>query len=180
MRIVAGERKGARLAAPPGRETRPTPDRVREAVFAILGDVSGARVLEPFAGTGAMGFEALSRGAASVVFCELDRAALRVVGENAARLRYAERCTIKRQDGRRRLAADAASGATYDLILLDPPYRMLPTLTNRLAAHLPQLLAPAGRAVLESSAADAAPELPLPVLAERTYGGTRVTVLRNG
>jgi 16S rRNA (guanine966-N2)-methyltransferase len=180
MRIVAGERKGARLAARPGRETRPTPDRVREAIFAILGDVSGARVLEPFAGTGAMGFEALSRGAVSVVFCELDPAALRVVGENAARLRYADRCTIKRQDGRRRLAADAAAGATYDLILLDPPYRMLPTLTNRLAAQLPQLLAPAGRAVLESSAADAAPELPLPVQAERTYGGTRVTVLGNG
>jgi 16S rRNA (guanine966-N2)-methyltransferase len=177
MRIVAGERKGARLAAPPGRSTRPTSDRVREALFAILGDVAGARVLEPFAGTGALGFEALSRGAAAVAFCELDGAALAVLRENAARLRYADRCTIRRQDGRRRLAADSAAGVTYDLVLLDPPYRMLPSLTNRLALHLPALLAPAGRAVLESDAGETAPELPLEVLAERAYGGTRITVV---
>jgi 16S rRNA (guanine966-N2)-methyltransferase len=180
MRIVAGERKGARLAAPPGRGTRPTPDRVREALFAILADVSGARVLEPFAGTGALGFEALSRGAETVAFCELEPAALGVLRENAARLRYAERCTIRRQDGRRRLAADAAAGVTYDLILLDPPYRMLSSLTDHLARHLPALLAPAGRAVLESDAGETAPALPLPVLAERAYGGTRITVVTHG
>ncbi len=177
MRIVAGERKGARLATPPGRTTRPTPDRVREALFAILGNVTDARVLEPFAGTGALGFEALSRGAATVAFCELDNAALAVLRENAARLRYADRCTIRRQDGRRRLAADSAAGVTYDLVLLDPPYRMLPSLTNRLALHLPALLAPAGRAVLESDAGEAAPKLPLEVLSERAYGGTRITVV---
>lgn len=180
MRIVAGERKGARLAALPGRGTRPTPDRVREALFSILGDVGGARVLEPFAGTGALGFEALSRGAESVAFCELDGAALGVLRENAARLRYADRCTIRRQDGRRRLSADSAAGVTYDLVLLDPPYRMLPSLTDRLADDLPALLAPAGRAVLESDAAQAAPELPLTVLAERAYGGTRITVVGHG
>jgi 16S rRNA (guanine966-N2)-methyltransferase len=177
MRIVAGERKGARLAAPPGRSTRPTSDRVRESLFALLADVSGARVLDPFAGSGALGFEALSRGAGHVAFCELDRAALAVLRENAARLRYADRCTIRRQDGRRRLASDSGAGLTYDLILLDPPYQMLPSLTDRLADQLPVLLAPAGRAVLESDAAGAAPELPLAALAERTYGGTRVTVL---
>jgi 16S rRNA (guanine966-N2)-methyltransferase len=177
MRIVAGERKGARLAAPPGRGTRPTSDRVRESLFALLADVSGARVLDPFAGSGALGFEALSRGAAHVAFCELDRAALAVLWENAARLRYADRCTIRRQDGRRRLASDAAAGLGYDLILLDPPYQMLSSRTDRLAAQLPALLAPGGRAVLESDASGAAPDLPLAALAERTYGGTRVTVL---
>jgi 16S rRNA (guanine966-N2)-methyltransferase len=177
MRIVAGERKGARLATPAGRGTRPTSDRVRESLFAILSDVSGAHVLDPFAGTGAVGFEALSRGAADVVFCELDAAALAVLRENAARLRYADRCTIRRQDGRRRLASDSATGLTYDLIFLDPPYQMLPSLTDRLATQLPALLAAGGRAVLESDASGAAPELPLPVVAERTYGGTRVTVL---
>jgi 16S rRNA (guanine966-N2)-methyltransferase len=177
MRIVAGERKGARLAAPPGRGTRPTPDRVREALFSILGDVGGARVLDPFAGTGALGFEALSRGAESVAFCELDSAALGVLRENAARLRYADRCTIRRQDGRRRLLADSAAGVTYDLVLLDPPYRMLPSLTDHLAHYLPALLAPAGRAVLESDSGGAAPGLPLEVLAERAYGGTRITVV---
>jgi 16S rRNA (guanine966-N2)-methyltransferase len=177
MRIVAGERKGARLAAPPGRGTRPTSDRVRESLFAILADVAGARVLDPFAGSGALGFEALSRGAASVAFCELDGAALVVLRENAARLRYADRCTIRRQDGRRRLASDSAAGLTYDLILLDPPYQMLPSLTDRLADQLPALLAPGGRVVLESEAAGAAPELPLEALAERAYGGTRITIL---
>jgi 16S rRNA (guanine966-N2)-methyltransferase len=176
MRIVAGERKGTRLAAPRGRGTRPTSDRVREAVFSILGDVSGARVLDPFAGSGGLGFEALSRGAASVVFCELEPAALTVLHENAGRLRYAGRCTIRRQDGLRRLSADSAAGLTYDLVLLDPPYRMLPSLTDALAADLPALLAPAGRAVLESDASQPAPALPLDVLAERVYGGTRVTV----
>jgi 16S rRNA (guanine966-N2)-methyltransferase len=177
VRIVAGERRGARLAAPPGRSTRPTSDRVREALFAILVDVSGARVLEPFAGTGALGFEALSRGAATAVFCELDGAALAVLRENAARLRYADRCTIKRQDGRRRLAADSAAHVTYDLVLLDPPYRMLPSLTADLDRHLPAVLAPGGRAVLESDARAAAPTLGLPALTERVYGGTRVTIL---
>ena len=177
MRIVAGERKGARLAAPPGRATRPTSDRVRESLFAILADVEGAHVLDPFAGSGALGFEALSRGAAAVAFCELDGAAIAVLRENAARLRYADRCTIRRQDGRRRLASDSAAGLTYDLILLDPPYQMLPSLTDRLATQLPALLAPGGRAVLESDACGAAPGLPLTALAERTYGGTRVTVL---
>jgi 16S rRNA (guanine966-N2)-methyltransferase len=177
MRIVAGERKGARLAAPPGRSTRPTSDRVRESLFAILADVSGARVLDPFAGSGALGFEALSRGAESAAFCELDGAALAVLRENAARLRYADRCTIRRQDGRRRLASDAAAGLTYDLILLDPPYQMLSSLTDRLATQLPALLAPGGRAVLESDASGAAPGLPLATVAERSYGGTRVTVL---
>ena len=177
MRIVAGERKGARLAAPTGRSTRPTSDRVRESLFAILADVSGATVLDPFAGSGALGFEALSRGAEHVAFCELDAAALAVLRENAVRLRYADRCTIRRQDGRRRLASDSAAGLTYDLILLDPPYHMLSSLTDRLAAQLPALLAPGGRAVLESDASSATPELPLAALAERTYGGTRVTVL---
>jgi 16S rRNA (guanine966-N2)-methyltransferase len=180
MRIVAGERKGARLAAPPGRGTRPTSDRVREALFAILADVSGARVLDPFAGSGALGFEALSRGAEHVAFCELDGAALAVLRENAARLRYADRCTIRRQDGRRRLSSDAAAALTYDLILLDPPYQMLPSLTDRLATHLPALIGPGGRAVLEYDASGAAPELPLTALAERTYGGTRITVLAHG
>src|ERR671931_633449 len=114
MRIVAGERKGARLAAPRGRDTRPTSDRVRESLFSLLGDVTGARVLDPFAGSGALGLEALSRGAAHADLCDVDRAALAALRENAARLRYADRCTIRRQDARRRLAADRAAGGTYD------------------------------------------------------------------
>jgi 16S rRNA (guanine966-N2)-methyltransferase len=162
MRIVAGERKGTRLAAPGGRSARPTTDRVRESLFSILGDVTEAVVLDPFA------------------VCDLDRAALEAVRENARRLRYADRCTIRRQDGRRRLAADRAAGVTYDLVLLDPPYTMLSDLTDHLRDHLPALLAPGGRAVLERAAGDDAPEPGLDVVAERAYGGTAVTVWQRG
>jgi len=180
MRIVAGERKGTRLLAPPGRGTRPTPDRVREALFAILADVGDARVLEPFAGTGALGFEALSRGAAEAVFCELDAAALGVLRENAARLRYADRCTIKRQDGRRRLAADSAAGVTYDLIFLDPPYRFLNERAHelqKLAERLAAKLKPEAWVIFRHDAAD---RLELPALRradERTYGGMALEFL---
>jgi 16S rRNA (guanine966-N2)-methyltransferase len=180
VRIVAGERKGTRLAAPAGRATRPTSDRVRESLFAILADVSQAAVLDAFAGSGALGFEALSRGAASAVFCDVDGAALASVRENARRLRYADRCTIRRQDARRRLATDRAAGVTYDLVLLDPPYAMLTTLSAQLEADLPALLAPGGRAVLERPAASAPPVPGLDVVAERAYGGTAITVWRRG
>jgi 16S rRNA (guanine966-N2)-methyltransferase len=176
VRIVAGERKGTRLAAPGGRGARPTTDRVRESLFAILGDIGGADVLDAFAGSGALGFEALSRGAATVAFCDVDRAALQAVRENARRLRYADRCTIRRQDARRRLSADRAAGVMYDLVLLDPPYTMLSDLTDHLRGHLPAILTPGGRAVLERAAGDGAPEPGLAVLAERVYGGTAVTV----
>jgi 16S rRNA (guanine966-N2)-methyltransferase len=180
MRIVAGERKGTRLAAPAGRAARPTSDRVRESLFAILADVSGAVVLDPFAGSGALGFEALSRGAATAAFCDMDAAALAAVRENARRLRYADRCTVRRQDARRRFAADRAAGVTYDLVLLDPPYAMLSAVSEQLAADLPALLAPGGRAVLEREAAAQVPEPALDVVAERTYGGTAITVWRRG
>jgi 16S rRNA (guanine966-N2)-methyltransferase len=180
VRIVAGDRKGTRLAGPGGRATRPTSDRVRESLFAILGDVDGAAVLDAFAGSGALGFEALSRGAATVAFCDVDRAALATVRENARRLRYADRCTIRRQDARRRLAADRAAGVAYDLVLLDPPYTMLSDLTDHLEAHIPAILAPGGRAVLERSAGASAPDPALDVVAERVYGDTAVTVWQRG
>jgi 16S rRNA (guanine966-N2)-methyltransferase len=180
VRIVAGERKGTRLSAPAGRAARPTSDRVRESLFAILADVAGAAVLDPFAGSGALGLEALSRGAATAAFCDVDGSALAAVRENARRLRYADRCTIRRQDARRRLAADRAAGVTYDLVLLDPPYAMLSALNAQLEADLPALLAPGGRAALERPAREPAPEPGLEVLADRAYGGTAITVWRRG
>jgi 16S rRNA (guanine966-N2)-methyltransferase len=179
VRIVAGERKGTWLATPAGRGSRPTSDRVRESLFAILGDVGGADVLDPFAGSGALGFEALSRGAERVSFCDMDRAALAAVRENARRLRYADRCTIRRQDARRRLASDRAAGVHYDLVLLDPPYAMLSALSAQLETDLPALLAPGGAAVLERPAAEAAPAPGLEVVVERAYGGTAITVWRH-
>jgi 16S rRNA (guanine966-N2)-methyltransferase len=180
MRIVAGERKGMRLAAPRGGATRPTSDMVREATFAILGDVAGLTVLEPFAGTGALGLEALSRGAASVQFCEVSQAALHALRENVRRLEYAGRAIVRRQDGRRRMAADRARGTSYDLLLLDPPYRMLPILQDDLSLHLPDLLRPGGRAVVEGATETPALALPLPLLVDRVHGGTRIAVYGDG
>ena len=126
MRIVAGERKGTRLAAPRGRGAGPTTDRVREALFAMLGDVAEATVLDPFAGRGALGFEALSRGVPTSRSATVDRAALAAVRENVGRLGYADRCACPRQDARRRLGGRiAAAGAPTTWCSSIPPYTML-------------------------------------------------------
>src|SRR5919204_6759303 len=103
MRIIAGSRKGARIFAPKGRETRPTGDRVREAAFNLIGPVDGAHVLDLFAGSGAMGLEALSRGAASATFVESDRAAAQTIVRNVEKLRLAG-ATVLRDDALRKLA----------------------------------------------------------------------------
>src|ERR687886_1583878 len=129
MRIIAGSRKGARIFAPKGMDTRPTGDRVREAAFNLIGPVDGATVLDLFAGSGAMGLEALSRGAASAVFVENDRAATRAIDRNLEKLRL--HATVLQQDVLRALAAEAAVGRRYDLVLVDPPYEMFSSLQNR-------------------------------------------------
>src|SRR5437660_10991620 len=105
MRVIAGTHRGRELIAPKGRATRPTSDRLREALFSILGDVGGLRVLDAFAGSGALGLEALSRGAGHAVFCETAPLALRALRANVERLGYRDRCEVRRQDGRRRIAA---------------------------------------------------------------------------
>jgi 16S rRNA (guanine966-N2)-methyltransferase len=176
---VAGERKGTRLTAPGGPATRPTSDRVREALFSMLHDVSGATVLDLFAGSGALGLEALSRGAAHVDFCDTSAAAIRAVGENVERLRYRERCSLARVDARRRMQADHVAGVTYDLMLIDPPYTMLNDLQRDMSLHLPHILAPDGRLVVES-AVSAEPVLAgLVVDRSRVHGGTRLTILHH-
>jgi 16S rRNA (guanine966-N2)-methyltransferase len=174
MRIIAGSRKGARIFAPKGREVRPTGDRVREAVFNLVGPVDGMEVLDLFAGSGAMGLEALSRGAASVTFVESDRAAAEVILRNLDKLQL-KGADVLREDAARKLARDAAGGRRYDLVLIDPPYRMLPRVLPTLAEHLPAVLAPDGLVILESDAREE-PELPLPQRTSRGYGSARVTV----
>ena len=173
---MSGEKGGRRISAPRGAVTRPTSDRVREALFSILGDVDGADVLDAFAGSGALGLEALSRGAAAATFCETSNAALRALRANVEALGYGDRATVLRRDALRQLAADAAAGRCYGLILLDPPYRMLPALQRHFALHIPKLLAPGGLAVVESPGGSPAPELPLPVHTTRRYGDSRITV----
>ena len=174
MRIVAGSRKGARILAPRGLDTRPTGDRVREAVFNLVGPVDGAEVLDLYAGSGAMGLEALSRGAARVTFVESDRVAAETILRNLDKLRL-DGAVVLREDAGRKLAADAAGGKRYDLVLVDPPYAMLASNLPILAAHLPSVLAPDGVAVIESDARHE-PDLPLPERTSRRYGSARVTV----
>jgi 16S rRNA (guanine966-N2)-methyltransferase len=174
VRIIAGSRKGARLFAPKGLDTRPTGDRAREAAFNLIGPVDDARVLDLYAGTGAMGLEALSRGAASAVFVERDRAAAEALVRNVDKLGLPG-ATVLRDDAARVLAADARSGARYDLVLIDPPYRMLAGLLPTLAAYLPSVVEPDGLVVVESDAREE-PELPLPKRTSRRYGSARITV----
>jgi len=119
MRIIAGERRGARIAAPAGAATRPTGDRAREALFAILGDVTGLRVLDAFAGSGALGFEAASRGADQVVMIERDRRLARALGEVKARL-SADQVRIDNADAIAWMARCAAD--SFELVFLDPPF----------------------------------------------------------
>jgi 16S rRNA (guanine966-N2)-methyltransferase len=174
MRIIAGSRKGARIFAPRGHDTRPTGDRVREAAFNLIGPVDGMHVLDLYAGSGAMGLEALSRGAESATFVESDRAAAETVVRNVEKLSLAG-ATVLREEAARKLAADAAAGRRYDLVLIDPPYGNLPGLLPMLSAHLPAVVAPEGLVVVESAARDE-PELPLPKRTSRRYGSARITV----
>lgn len=174
MRIVAGSRKGARIFAPRGRDTRPTADRVREAAFNLIGPVDGARVADLYAGSGSMGLEALSRGAARVVFVETDRRAVETIERNLDKLRLTG-AEIAREPAERRLAADARAGRRYDLVLIDPPYRMLAPSLASLAPFLPAVLEPGGLVVVESDAREE-PELPLPMRTTRRYGSSRLTL----
>lgn len=174
MRIVAGSRKGHRIEAPKGVVTRPTSDRAREAVFSILGTVEGARALDLFAGSGAMGLEALSRGAASCLFVERDRAACAVIERNLERLRL-DGGSVVRRDGIAALRSEAKRGRRYGLVLVDAPYEDWPRLEGRIGPLLREVLEPGGRVVVET-AADVEPALPLDLVTTRRYGSARVTV----
>ncbi len=174
MRVIGGEHRGRRLSAPVGPGVRPTSDRVREAVFDILfslGGVDGLQVLDLFAGTGALGIEALSRGAAAVTFVEQDRRTAQAVRENLAAVGLADAesagdATVVVADAR---AWVRQTASRYDVALCDPPYGF--DAWDDLLAHLP-----ADLAVLESGT----PPPPMPegweVLRSKRYGSTIVTV----
>jgi len=121
LRIIAGEFKGRRLKTPTGRVVRPTADRVKEAWFSILQEsIPDARVVDLFAGSGALGFEALSRGARAVDFVERAQASLTAIRENAALLKVEDRVTIHRMDAMR--FAERLQPNAYDVAFADPPY----------------------------------------------------------
>jgi 16S rRNA (guanine966-N2)-methyltransferase len=173
MRIIAGSRKGHTIHAPRGRDTRPTSDRVRENVFNIVGPLDDAKVLDLYAGSGAMGLEALSRGAARAVFVERDDAAARAIEQNLDKLRLPG--TVLRRDALTALAGEAGAGRKYDLVLVDPPYGMYTDLQPQLARYLPAVLAEDGVLVVETDAR-VEPELPLPQRTSRKYGSARISV----
>ena len=176
MRIIAGSQKGARIFAPKGKDTRPTADRVREAAFNLLGPgaAEDADVLDLFAGSGAMGLEALSRGAAHATFVESDREACRTINRNLDKLGL-EGATVLCQDALTALRAEARAGTRYDLVLLDPPYKRFSSLQNAMIRHLPEILLP-GATLLVETAAEEEPDLPLPKRTSRRYGSARLTL----
>lgn len=176
MRIVAGLYGGRRLTAPKGDATRPTSDRVRESLFSILGPLDGAQVLDLFAGTGALGLEALSRGAAHVTFVENAVPALRAIEANLAALKVpSQAVSLRRQDALAFARAARAASRQYDLVLLDPPYRLAPELGRELSPALAELLAAGGRIVCESDRR-APLGLDLPLTDERRYGDTLIRI----
>lgn len=170
MRVVAGRFKGRRLTAPRGTRTRPTADRVREALFSMLGDLDGARVLDLYAGSGALGIEALSRGAATAVFVERDPQAVAAIERNLAPLGV--EATVARADALRWLAR--AEGE-FDLVFCDPPYDVASRLAGALAERLAVLTPDDARIVTESDKRHPL-QLPFPLLTERSYGDTRIAI----
>jgi 16S rRNA (guanine966-N2)-methyltransferase len=173
MRVVAGSLGGRPLVAPRGRAVRPTSDRVREALFAVLGTIDGARVLDLFAGSGALAIEALSRGAAAATLIDSAPAAITALSRNLRALGLD--AEVRREDALRFLRRARAGARQYDLVFLDPPYRQARKLAASLSEALPPLLAADARVVSESDRRAPA-ELELPLLDERRYGETLIRI----
>jgi 16S rRNA (guanine966-N2)-methyltransferase len=182
-RVIAGTARGIRLAAP-GPATRPFGDRVKQTLFAVLDpDLRDSRVLDLFAGSGAAGIEALSRGARSATFVESDRAAARVIGDNLRRTHLDARAIVVRADAIAWLAARAAGNGPWDVAILDPPYAETDLLARALEAlGRPGVVAPGGRVVAKHFWRDGPPAR-IGLLAserERRFGETALTFYRVG
>lgn len=174
MRVIAGTYRGRRLTRPPDASTRPTSDRVREALFSMLGDLEGADVLDLYAGSGALGIETLSRGAASAVFVDSSREAATTIEDNLRAL--GARAEVHRRDAFEYLRAMAGQ-KRYDLVLVDPPYDSAVAAGATLTELLPAVLHPQATIVTESDKRKPL-DLPFPMFRERTYGNTRVVIHR--
>lgn len=174
MRVIAGSLRGRRFRAPAGKDTRPTSDRVRESMFNLIGPLpAGGVVLDLFAGSGALGIEALSRGAGRAVFVEKARGALAALRENLATLGLQTMARVVPGDS---LADLPLADGPFDLVLLDPPYGsgVAPAILRDVTAGV----APGGIVVLEHSSEEPPPEAPegLALWKTRRYGGTSVTL----
>jgi len=176
MRVVAGSLGGRKLRSPSSSVTRPTSDRVRESLFALLGPVDGLAVLDLFAGSGALAIEALSRGAASAVLVERDRGAAKVITANLEALDLLEpQARLIQGSAQKALEQAAKATETYDLLFLDPPYRQPAMLGDDAAKLIGSILAPNARVVTESDRRQPF-ELALPMIDERRYGDTLIRI----
>ncbi len=172
MRIIAGEWKGYKLFMVDAPNTRPTTDFLKEVMFSVLFDCTGLRVLDLFAGSGALGLEALSRGAAHATFVDYDERALAAIRRNIEKLDCRDRCTLHRKKASSFLAQGAER---YDLILLDPPYEhklVLPTLEAITAGGC---MAPGGRILAEHSAHEPVPD---GWTYQKRFGDSMITILQ--
>lgn len=172
MRVVAGRFKGRTLHAPKGRATRPTSDKVREALFSVLGDVEGAQVLDLFAGSGALGIEALSRGAREATFVDDDPNAIAAIRRNLNEMGVDAEVHL-----RDALQFLKPGGPSFGLVFIDPPYSSAPGLGERLSQLVPAILSADARIVTESDKRTPL-ALDLPLDFERDYGDTRIRIHR--
>jgi 16S rRNA (guanine(966)-N(2))-methyltransferase RsmD len=169
VRIIAGK-LGSRVIECPG-DIRPTADRVKEAMFSALGiDLSGLSVLDLFAGSGALGFEALSRGAKSVVFVDNSLSSIRFIKKNASMLDITQACIVEYSDV---MEFIRKSSTEYDLVLADPPYNK--GLASKTAAELYRLIKPAGMAVIEHSHKEPAE---VDAFKQKKYGDTMLSFIK--
>lgn len=176
MRIVAGTARSRTIQAPPGQDTRPTLDRVRETVFNLLqGRVADTRVLDLYAGSGALALEAVSRGAREAVLVDVSRDALRCIRANVAALGFDSQCRVMAMTDRQAVAALA--GQAFDLIFLDPPYRMDTTDTVHLLLEK-GLIAPETLVVVEYDCHVPRLEEAFTCIKERRFGDTHVRIYR--
>ena len=176
LRIAAGSRRGRFIKVPPGN-VRPTSDKVRQAVFNALGAVNGLTALDLFAGSGALGLEALSHGARSCLFVEADPRVVVVLRENISTLDYEQAGRVIVADYRRALESLATAGTAFDLLFVDPPYRILSEVEIVLTPFVPSLLSANGVAVIESERSSQASLGLVPVFT-RIYGDTKITMVR--
>lgn len=176
-RVIAGELGGRVLKVPRGLATRPTGAKVREALFNVLGDVAGAKVLDLYAGSGALSIEALSRGAAQAVLVEHDRAALACIRDNVGALGLTARASVVPLRLPRALARALVHGP-FDLVLCDPPWADLDAACATLETLVREGgLAPGARVALEHAARDLAPQVSgLAARDRRTWGDTAVSL----
>jgi 16S rRNA (guanine966-N2)-methyltransferase len=172
VRVVAGRLGGQRLTAPRGRATRPTSDRVREAVFSILGSIEGARVLDLFAGSGALAIEALSRGAAEATLVDSSAGAVAAIRRNLGALKL--EAEVRQKDVHAVLGRARRDGRQYDLVFVDPPYRRASGLAESLSTAVAPVLAEDARVVVESDRR-APLELDLALIDQRRYGDTLIS-----